>query len=57
MMFETIAIIILFVSNVAAINLYGRERRKVDSLRSLTRRQSGNIARLHRYIDDLGLNK
>jgi hypothetical protein len=57
MMFDTIAIIILFASNVAAINLYGRERRKVESLRSLTRRQSGNIARLHRYIDDLGLNK
>jgi hypothetical protein len=57
MMFDTIAIIILFISNVAAINLYGRERRKVDSLRSLTRRQSARLARLHRYIDDLGLNK
>jgi hypothetical protein len=57
MMFDTIAIIILFISNVAAINLYGRERRKVESLRSLTRRQSARLARLHRYIDDLGLNK
>lgn len=56
-MFDTIAIIILFVSNIGAINLYGRERRKVDSLRSLTRRQSGHIARLNHRIDQIGLGK
>lgn len=56
-MFDTIAIIILFISNVAAINLYGRERRRNDSLRKLARRQSNNIARLHAQIDRIGLQK
>lgn len=56
-MFDTIAIIILFISNVAAINLYGRERRRNDSLRALTRRQSSHIARLHRQLDRIGLQK
>jgi len=56
-MFDTIAIIILFISNVAAINLYGRERRKVDSLRALARRQSGHIAKLNNRIDLIGRNK
>lgn len=56
-MFDTIAIIILGVSNVAAINLYGRERRRNISLRKLARRQSNNIARLHEQIDRIGLQK
>lgn len=56
-MFDMIAIIILFVSNVAAINLYGRERRRTDSLRALARRQSRHIAKLNDRIDLIGRNK